>query len=160
MGGVTRRLSAGLIACLLPLAGSVSGLAAEEAFPLSHLSGTWVGRYDSVQTGECGHTDGEDVAVVLTIAVTDDGDIEVKNGPGAVLGTGTVSAATWRVDLHNSTAAAKCGEEPRDYEIHYTGFFRREGDDLRLQFEGQNDPCPPRCRFLDRYRVKKQDIEE
>jgi hypothetical protein len=42
----------------------------------------------------------------------------------------------------------------------YTGFFRREGEDVRLEFEGQNDPCPPRCLFLERYRVKKQDIEE
>jgi hypothetical protein len=60
---------------------------------------------------------------------------------------------TWTVELRQERAFARCGTEERRYEKNYRGEFKRVGDRLELKFEGEDDPCPPRCRFLDTYEV-------
>jgi hypothetical protein len=126
-----------------------------EEFRLSDFSGTWVGKHTVEQVGQC-RGPGES-AVILTVDVTNDGRIEVRSG-GPRLGVGTVSAENWKFTLRQETFA-RCRDDERRYERELEGAFRKDGDDLRLDIEGELAPCPPRCVFIDRYQVTKRDVE-
>jgi hypothetical protein len=133
------------------LAAGVPSGAAEE-FPLSEISGTWLGKRVVRQAGEC-RVD-IDRPVALTLEVDANGDLRVTEGQ-ALVASGRIVPGTSTVELRHDHAVARCGTEERRYEKSYRGEFTRDGTLLRLKFAGEDVPCPPRCRFVDTYEVSR-----
>jgi hypothetical protein len=122
--------------------------------PLSRYAGTWVGSRLVQPTGECRVAEPMK-PVELTLDVRADGTVLASMGR-AFVGKGTISTAG-ELLLVNERAFAMCGMNERRYVKRFEGRVRRVGEELRLELKAEDPACPPRCVFVEEYRVTRRE---
>ena len=129
------------------------------------LSGVWVGKEESSQTGECAirfayrHHDTFRIQLILDVAR--DGSFtvvkEMKHKDG-------VSPNKWLGQLNSDLTFtvsqpvhAKCDGVERDYKIIFIGQIVSKPDQLEIEMQGIDATCPEmRCEFKEIIHAKKQ----
>ena len=135
--------------------------ATAQAVERASLSGKWTGTYVMTQTGKC-PWQGPQRTVELSLQVDSDGTVR-----GNLLGVPS-DGRQWegriesdlRVTLR-APGRAVCESHERKYTTKYKGKFMRQGEQLRLELEGADSPCPHQgCRYKREYHLIRESGDE
>jgi len=120
--------------------------------PLAALSGSWKGRHDPRQAGECIYGGGA-ATLTLTLVVLEDGTASGSVGGDPLTGT-ILRGGQVRFER---TGQSSCQGAGHTWKSSYKGTVGVQKGRTVMRFSGLETWCPPECAFHVSYSFQKED---
>ena len=142
---------------------NAAGVTSEDGANGATLAGTWTGKKDEWQAGNCSGGD-KDLAVRLIIGVQPDGELTANVMTARTFqGQSLRQSSQWHGQFSApdkvefaETKLASCRGEDREYTLRLRGKIRTKDGKLRLVLDGKDETCPEMgCVFHERFTLER-----